>query len=58
MIILTEKGDIMALEETVLDGGNMTNLLKANWDISCISYRKLYILSIWANSRVAKGDRL
>ena len=34
MTILTEKGDIMALEETVLDGENMTNLLKANWDIS------------------------
>ena len=27
----------MALEETVLDGENMTNLLKANWDISCAS---------------------
>ena len=34
MIILTEKGDIMALEETVLDGENMTNFLKANWDMS------------------------
>lgn len=33
----------MALEETVLDGENMTNLLKANWDISCASYRKLPI---------------
>ena len=43
MTILTEKGDIMALEETVLDGENMTNLLKANWDISCTSYRKLAI---------------
>ena len=26
--------------------------------IECIIYQKVYIISIWANSRVAKGDRL
>ena len=26
--------------------------------IECIIYQKMYIISIWANSRVAKGDRL
>ena len=26
--------------------------------IVCIIYQKMYIISIWANSRVAKGDRL
>ena len=26
--------------------------------IECIIYQKKYIISIWANSRVAKGDRL
>ena len=49
--ILAQRGDHLPYKQRVTGSSPVG-------PIECIIYQKVCIISIWANSRVAKGDRL